>query len=194
MRETHNAKIVCTLGPSSDDRETIAELADAGMAVARLNASHGTPEDRAEIIERVKDVDASQDAPLATMLDLPGPEVRTAALDDPVRIEEGSEIDFLVGDEEVDLRPLLDPHWSIDRGSADLRSRQIQHGRQRGVLTGIYVLDPLDDCRAVLGRAMRGVEPGDCHAGVGQFGDRLPILGGRPQRTDDLRVVCFPHN
>jgi len=99
MRETHNAKIVCTLGPSSDDRETIAELADAGMAVARLNASHGTPEDRAEIIERVKDVDASQDAPLATMLDLPGPEVSTAAIDAPVRIEAGSEIDFLVGDE-----------------------------------------------------------------------------------------------
>ena len=58
-----------------------------------------TCEDRAAIIERVKNVDASQDAPLATMLDLPGPEVRTAAIDAPVRIEEGSEIDFLVGDE-----------------------------------------------------------------------------------------------
>ena len=99
MNETHNAKIVCTLGPASDDRETIEELAEAGMVVARLNASHGTPEDRAAIIERVKAVDASQDAPLATMLDLPGPEVRTAAIDSPVRIDEGSEIDFLVGEE-----------------------------------------------------------------------------------------------
>ncbi|ELY51098.1 pyruvate kinase, partial [Natronococcus jeotgali] len=35
-----NAKIVCTLGPASDDRESIAALADAGMSVARLNASH----------------------------------------------------------------------------------------------------------------------------------------------------------
>ncbi len=38
-----NAKIVCTLGPASNDRRTIEELADAGMSVARLNASHGSP-------------------------------------------------------------------------------------------------------------------------------------------------------
>ena len=99
MTRTHNAKIVCTLGPASDDRETIGELAGAGMAVARLNASHGTPEDRAAIIERVQAVDAARDPPVATMLDLSGPEVRTAALDAPVRIEAGSEIGFVVGDE-----------------------------------------------------------------------------------------------
>ncbi|MFC6726321.1 pyruvate kinase, partial [Halobium palmae] len=45
-----NAKIVCTLGPASDDRGTIRDLVDAGMSVARLNASHGTPEHRAEVI------------------------------------------------------------------------------------------------------------------------------------------------
>jgi pyruvate kinase len=104
MRDTHNAKIVCTLGPSSDDRGTIAELAEAGMAVARLNASHGTPEDRASIIKRINAVDANQDAPLASMLDLPGPEVRTAEIDDSIRIEEGSEIEFVAGEEASDER------------------------------------------------------------------------------------------
>ena len=99
MTRPHNAKVVCTLGPASDDRETIAALAEAGMAVGRLNASHGTPEDRAEVIERIKAVDAAQDAPLGAMLDLPGPEVRTAAISDPIEITAGSEVRFVVGDE-----------------------------------------------------------------------------------------------
>ena len=107
MARRHNAKIVCTLGPASSDRETIAALAAAGMAVGRLNASHGTPEDRAAVIERIKAVDAAQDAPLASMLDLPGPEVRTAEIDEPVQVEAGSELRFVVGDaasgEEVGL-------------------------------------------------------------------------------------------
>jgi len=52
-----NAKIVCTLGPASNDREAIRDLAAAGMSVARLNASHGSSEDRADLIDRVRAVD-----------------------------------------------------------------------------------------------------------------------------------------
>jgi len=93
------AKIVCTLGPASDDRETIRELADAGMAVARLNASHGTHEDRAALIERIQSVDAAVDAPLSSMLDLQGPEVRTAAIDDPIDLPADSTVRFVEGDD-----------------------------------------------------------------------------------------------
>lgn len=94
----HNAKIVCTLGPASNDRDTIETLARAGMSVARLNASHGTPEHRASVIERIRAVDKTLDAPLATMLDLPGPEIRTAEIDAPIDIEEGSSVRFVVGE------------------------------------------------------------------------------------------------
>jgi pyruvate kinase len=94
-----NAKIVCTLGPASDDRGTIRDLADAGMSVARLNASHGTTADRAEVIDRIRSVDETNEAPLAAMVDLKGPEVRTAPLDEPIRLETGSEVRFPVGDE-----------------------------------------------------------------------------------------------
>jgi pyruvate kinase len=94
-----NAKIVCTLGPASDDRGTIRDLADAGMSVARLNASHGTTKDRAEVIDRIRSVDATTEAPLAAMVDLKGPEVRTAPLDEPIRLETGSEVRFPVGSE-----------------------------------------------------------------------------------------------
>jgi pyruvate kinase len=92
------AKIVCTLGPTSDDRETIADLADAGMTVARLNASHGTTDHRATVIERVRDVSEQTGIPVATMVDVPGPEIRTAPLTDPVEIPAGSERLLVAGD------------------------------------------------------------------------------------------------
>lgn len=94
-----NAKIVCTLGPASADRRTIRELADAGMSVARLNASHGSPEDRAELIDIVKEIDESSEEPLAVMLDTQGPEIRTAPLEEPIELETGSTVRFVEGEE-----------------------------------------------------------------------------------------------
>ena len=91
------AKIVCTLGPASDDRGTIRNLADAGMAVARLNASHGTHADRAEVIDRIHTVDAAVDDPLSSMLDLQGPEVRTAEIDDPIELPTDATVRFVDG-------------------------------------------------------------------------------------------------
>jgi len=94
-----NAKIVCTLGPASDDRATIEALADAGMSVARLNASHGTTEHRADVIDRVRAVDTISKDPLAVMVDLKGPEVRTAAIDGEIELETGSTVAFVEGDD-----------------------------------------------------------------------------------------------
>jgi pyruvate kinase len=85
------AKLVCTLGPASEDRETVADLVRAGMSVARLNASHGTTEGRAALIERVRDVSERLGEPVATMLDVPGPEIRTAPLEAPVELPTGAE-------------------------------------------------------------------------------------------------------
>ncbi|WP_121742187.1 pyruvate kinase [Natronorubrum halophilum] len=116
-----NAKIVCTLGPASSDRETIRELAAAGMSVARLNASHGSREDRATLIDRVRAVDEERDEPVAVMLDMQGPEVRTAPLPDgeTVTLETDSEIRFAEGDsvtsETVGLSLPIDPVEVGDR-------------------------------------------------------------------------------
>ncbi|WP_224447555.1 pyruvate kinase [Haloprofundus salilacus] len=93
-----NAKIVCTLGPASDDRGTIRALADAGMSVARLNASHGTTDHRETVVDRIQAVDEATEDPLASMVDLQGPEVRTAPLDEPITLETGSEVHFFEGD------------------------------------------------------------------------------------------------
>ena len=94
-----SAKIVCTLGPASESVEDITALAEAGMSVARLNASHGSPEHRRTMIDRIRTVDEQTDSPVASMLDMPGPEVRTAPIDEPIELSEGSTVRFVVGDE-----------------------------------------------------------------------------------------------
>jgi len=92
-----SAKIVCTLGPASSDERTIQQLADAGMSVARFNASHGDSEDRAAHIERVRSVERATGKPIATVLDLPGPEVRTAEITEPIDLEDGATVEFVEG-------------------------------------------------------------------------------------------------
>ncbi|MFB6194167.1 MAG: pyruvate kinase [Halobaculum sp.] len=105
------AKIVCTLGPASDDRETIRALIDAGMSVARLNASHGTPADRAAVVDRVREVARETDRPVATMIDVPGPEVRTV-LADPLELAAGDDLLLVpVEDSGTDAPP--------ERGASD---------------------------------------------------------------------------
>lgn len=94
----HKTKIVCTIGPASDSQERLEELAAAGMAVARLNASHGSREERADVIDRVRAVEEASENPIAVMHDIPGPEVRTASLDDTIELEAGSEVQFVEGE------------------------------------------------------------------------------------------------
>ena len=75
-------KIICTLGPASDTEETISDLIDAGMNVARINFSHGTYEEQADKIEKIKRVRARKNAPIAIMLDTKGPEFRIGTFKD----------------------------------------------------------------------------------------------------------------
>ncbi len=92
------AKIVCTLGPASSDTATVRELAEVGMSVARLNASHGTTQARRDLIEVVRAVDDRTNRPIGVVLDLQGPEVRTAPVSDPVPLTTGSTVRMVPGD------------------------------------------------------------------------------------------------
>ncbi|MFH1078368.1 MAG: pyruvate kinase [Patescibacteria group bacterium] len=75
-RAKKRTKIVCTIGPASSSEENIRDLLKEGMNVARLNFSHGTHEEHAEIITRLRAVAEKMDAPLAIMQDLQGPKIR----------------------------------------------------------------------------------------------------------------------
>jgi pyruvate kinase len=73
-------KIVCTLGPASSDEATIRAFIEAGMAVARINFSHGTHQDQARRIKMVRRLAAGIDRPLAILADLQGPKLRVGLL------------------------------------------------------------------------------------------------------------------
>jgi pyruvate kinase len=69
-------KIICTLGPAVNTHEAILALIDAGMNVARINFSHGTYEEHAQMIALLKKVRKQKGLPLAIMCDTKGPEIR----------------------------------------------------------------------------------------------------------------------
>src|SRR2546422_530304 len=73
MRRT---KIVCTIGPASCTVEQLDRLAAAGMDVARLNFSHGTHAEHADVIRRIRDAEARWNRPVAILQDLQGPKIR----------------------------------------------------------------------------------------------------------------------
>jgi pyruvate kinase len=73
-------KIVCTLGPVSGDMDTIRSFAAAGMAVARINFSHGTHEEHAERIDIIRQVAEETGRPIAILADLQGPKLRVGVL------------------------------------------------------------------------------------------------------------------
>ena len=73
MRKT---KIICTIGPASEDEKTLRELCLAGMNVARLNFSHGSYEEHGARIEKIKRLRKELSMPIAIMLDTKGPKYR----------------------------------------------------------------------------------------------------------------------
>lgn len=85
-------KIVCTIGPASRDADTMREMLEAGMNVARLNFSHGTHEEHRKTIETFRRVRDEQDRPAAILLDTKGPEIRLGDFENGSEfLEEGDE-------------------------------------------------------------------------------------------------------
>ena len=79
MRKT---KIVCTLGPATDDDKVLRAMIDAGMNVARLNFSHGSHEEHKIRADKIKALRAELDIPIALMIDTKGPDIRVGRFKD----------------------------------------------------------------------------------------------------------------
>src|SRR5512142_1346987 len=95
------AKIVCTVGPASSSEAMIRELMRAGMDVARLNFSHGTHEEHARQIERLRKVAKNERRTICILQDLQGPKMRTGKLKDrmPVMLKAGTHITITTREE-----------------------------------------------------------------------------------------------
>lgn len=75
-------KIVCTLGPATDEPDTIRDLIRAGMDVVRLNLSHGTHEYHQRLIDRVREAASAESCVIPVLLDLQGPKIRVGDMTD----------------------------------------------------------------------------------------------------------------
>ena len=81
MDYRRKTKIVCTLGPSTDNEDVLRELVIEGMNVARMNFSHGTHEEQRARLDQLEAVLEELKAPVATLLDTKGPEIRLRELE-----------------------------------------------------------------------------------------------------------------
>lgn len=83
-------KIVCTIGPASEEYHIIAGLLDAGMNVARLNFSHGTYDEQLLRLGRLREVAKEKGKTLAIMQDIQGPKIRIGNMPGKVMLENGA--------------------------------------------------------------------------------------------------------
>lgn len=86
-------KIICTMGPNSNDRELMRKLIQNGMDIARFNFSHGDHEEQKARMDMLKELREEEKRPVAILLDTKGPEIRTGTL------KNGRKVTLCEGDE-----------------------------------------------------------------------------------------------
>ena len=107
----NQTKIICTIGPASEDIRVLTKMAKAGMDIARLNFSHGSYENHAKLIKEIRSVSKKLKKPIAILQDLQGPKIRIAELAKPLTIKKDQQI--VIGQ---DLEMDLDISSSVKKG------------------------------------------------------------------------------
>ncbi|MEN6614950.1 MAG: pyruvate kinase, partial [Syntrophorhabdus sp.] len=88
--DSPKTKIVCTIGPACESQETMKQMIQAGMNIARLNFSHGEFAAHKKVIENLRATSGSLGKRIAIMADLSGPKMRIGAItDEPVELKPG---------------------------------------------------------------------------------------------------------
>jgi pyruvate kinase len=105
-------KIVATIGPASREPDVLVRLVEAGMDVARLNFSHGSPEQHAETVQRIRSAADRAGRQVAVLQDLPGPKLRIGPVRDGiVELDRGSTLTLCCGGEEEGDGSRLSVSW-----------------------------------------------------------------------------------
>ena len=86
MNNMKKTKIICTMGPNTNDRDLMKKLVEHGMDIARFNFSHGDHEEQKSRMDMLKAVREEVGKPVAILLDTKGPEIRTGLLKDGKKV------------------------------------------------------------------------------------------------------------
>ncbi|HHL72700.1 MAG TPA: pyruvate kinase, partial [Bacteroidetes bacterium] len=145
MRRT---KIVSTIGPASESEEMLSRMIDAGMNIARLNFSHGTHEDHARVIQRIRKVSNEKNMPVAILQDLSGPKIRIGIMKKPVELKSGDRFTLFFDDREGDETGVSttykDIRFAVEAGDTILLadgaiSMQVEEKSDEGILCKVVV-------------------------------------------------------
>lgn len=88
----HKTKIICTIGPASEDIGTLRKLIAGGMNIARLNFSHGTHQEHGQRIQNIRQAAREENQVIAILLDTKGPEIRTGLVEQPIELHKGNQL------------------------------------------------------------------------------------------------------
>ncbi|MDQ3142653.1 MAG: pyruvate kinase [Bacteroidota bacterium] len=115
----HNTKIVATVGPASNSYENLLALAKEGVAVFRLNFSHGTHEDHLKVIQSIQSINEEYDAHIGILADLQGPKLRIGKIkNNALEVKQGDILTFI--DEEC-LGTMEKIYMSYDYFARDVK-------------------------------------------------------------------------
>lgn len=183
MKRHHNVKIVATLGPASDDYNTIRALVEAGADVFRLNMSHGTEDDIARRHKIVRQVEADLGVPIAILADLQGPKLRVGIFaNDAVELEDGAlfrlDLDPTPGESHRVQLPHAEIFEALEPGSMLL----INDGKIR--LKVRECGDDYADCEVIVGGTISN------RKGVNVPDVVLPLAALSVKDRGDLEFAC----
>ncbi|WP_205513355.1 pyruvate kinase [Longitalea arenae] len=101
QHSTHRTKIVATVGPACDTYEKLLELVKAGVNIFRLNFSHGTHENKAQIIEHIRAINSKEPYNISILADLQGPKLRVGEIENGALLIEPGDILTFTSKEKV---------------------------------------------------------------------------------------------
>jgi pyruvate kinase len=131
-KRQRKTKIIATLGPASDTFEIISELYENGADVFRLNMSHGSQEDKLQLIEHIRKVEKKFSRHIAIMADMQGPKIRVGIFENgPVKLSEGDEFSLDLDDKLGDKTRVNLPHKEIFEALEDGTAVLINDGKIR---------------------------------------------------------------
>jgi pyruvate kinase len=171
------SKIVCTIGPASRSPGTLRAMIASGMDVARINMSHGEPEEHATVFDALREIGGT-----SILVDLPGPKIRLGELDGVHMLEEGGVVHFTtkqvmgsrqemsISYERLPAEVGVGGHLFINDGVIDLE------------ITGVD-----QDLRGFTGRVVSGGEVSS-RKGLNVPGARLTL---KPPTEKDVKGIVF---
>jgi pyruvate kinase len=175
------AKIVATIGPASESEEQLRHLILAGIDVARINMSHGRREHHGEIVHRIRRVSTETGRPVAVMVDLSGPKIRTGEMREGIALEAGAQVRITSKEIEGDSM--------IFSSSYARLSQEVRPGDRILISDGEIELEVTGTtAEEVAARVIHGGPLGS-HKGINLPGARLSIPSITEKDKEDLRFA-----